>query len=217
VVVVVAMCEGPMMAVSTHGWFAPRCAAGRLKHPLREVNRTFRFNEDCMPTDGPIQPGQIVSVASLQGLQDVAPSLEAGTWVMYDIEGWAFTPTEEKDAPQASMRRFVTLAREMGFRAMLAPAAKWRDRAARLPADAFLAQVQNIVDPEQYGAKVCELNHRFTGRYFYAELTARHLSAQRMLLQYEAGRACAGGFALWGSRPEHISVLNKFLTQVEQL
>jgi hypothetical protein len=136
---------------------------------------------------------------------------------MYDIEPWAFTPPEEKHAPDASMRRFVAVARGMGFRAMLAPAAKWRDRAARLDSDAFLAQVQNIVDPDGYGAKVCELNRCFAGRYFYAELTARHLSARRMMLQYEAGRACAEGFALWGSLPEHISVLNTFLTGVEQL
>ena len=196
------------------GWISPHDLQQQLVKPATPVNRTFRDG-----IDGPVQPGQIVSVASLAGLHDVAPTLEPGTWVMYDVERWSFTPAEERAAPYRSMRRFVTAARGYGMVAVLAPGHAFRERAARRDADMFVAQVQAITDPERYRDAVCRLARRFDGP-LYAELTANGRPGHRardLYRQWRAGRRCTRLFALWSPPPvtaRNVRTANRFLSML---
>jgi hypothetical protein len=135
---------------------------------------------------------------------------------MYDIEAWQYTPPAEQAAPFRSMRWFVAAARGYGFVAVLAPAgALWRDRGAYRDADVYLAQVQNILDPARYRAKVCMIVERFGGPV-YAELSANNRpghDATGLMRQWRAGQACTSRFAVWGWDPAHVMVLQDFLTR----
>jgi hypothetical protein len=114
----------------------------QLIEPATPVNRTFRGEQ----LDGPVQPGQIVSVASIDQAPETSLTLEPRTWVMYDIERWSFTPVEEQNRPYRSMRRFVAAVRGYGMVAVLAPGRAFRARGARQDVDVFLAQ-QAITAP----------------------------------------------------------------------
>jgi hypothetical protein len=133
---------------------------------------------------------------------------------MYDLERWGFSPPSEQAAPFRSMRRFVTAARGYGLVAILAPGGIYRDRAANLDADAFLAQVQNITDPARYQATVCDIAERFDGPVI-AELAANGKPghhARGLLRQWRAGKACTSRFALWGKdSPALLAVAQEFL------
>lgn len=196
-------------------WIAPQVLASRLwRFDVRSVNRTYRTDGSGAPLDGPIERGQIVSFVSLDGLHSIAPSLIRGTWVMYDIERWSHTPKSEQAKPFRSMQRFVDAARSYGFVAVLAPGREWRDRGANQEADVFLAQVQKLLDPAKYRAKVCELARRFDGP-LYAELTANGEPGHDvagLMRQWRAGRLCTSRFALWGKTdPSNVGILRQFL------
>jgi hypothetical protein len=199
-------------------WVAPHTLASQLG--LRSINRTFRVNDAGEPLDGPVVPRQIVSVASLAGLHAVAPSLEPGTWVMYDIElgpSWTHTPPEEKARPYRSMRWFVNAARGYGFVAVLAPGRAYMERGAKRDADAFVAQVQGIRDPVKYRRAVCAVVAEFDGPV-YAELSANGKpsnDADGLMRKYRAGRACTRRFALWWlGEEEQLTVAQDFLARV---
>jgi hypothetical protein len=199
-------------AVAGPAWVAPHALAKRLEHRnITSVNRTFRTDGSGAPLDGRIRRGQIVSVASLDGLHTVAPTLEPGTWVMYDIERWAHTPKSEQATPFRSMGRFVTAARSYGFVAVLAPAGKeWMDRGANRDADVYVAQVQKITDPATYRRRLCQIVRRFRGPV-YGELSANGRpghGTDGLLRQWRAGRSCTSKFALWG---RDVDVLRRFL------
>jgi hypothetical protein len=133
---------------------------------------------------------------------------------MYDLERWGFSPASEQAAPFRSMRQFVTIARGDGLVPILAPGAIYRHRAANLDADAFLAQVQNIMDPVRYRATVCDITRRFDGPV-YAELTANGHTARGMFRQWRAGKACTSRFALWAKdSPQPLAVAQEFLRLV---
>ena len=196
-------------------WISPRELQQQLLEPVTPINRVFR--EEQM--DGPVEPGHIVSVPSLAKFEEVAPTLAPGTWVIYDIERWAYTPPEEQAQPYLSMRRFVTAARGYGFVAVLAPSRAFQLRGARRDADVFLAQVQAIEDPALYRARVCKLKRLFGGPLF-AELTANGQpghTARALYRQWEAGRRCTRHFALWGGHhltPENVATANRLLAMV---
>ena len=204
------------IALPNPPWATPHALVVQLEGAdFVSVNRTFRRNVVGGPLDGPIEPGQIVGFASLDGLIAAAPTLAPGTRVMYDLERWGFSPESEQAEPFRSMRRFVTTARGYGFIAILAPGGFYRDRAANLDADAFLAQVQNIMDPARYWEKVCDISERFRGPV-YAELTANGRpghDATGLMRQWRAGKACTSRFALWGKdSAASLAVAQEFLT-----
>lgn len=210
--------SGTALAGPNPSWVAPHALVVQLERTdFVSVNRTFRRDGTGGTLDGPIEPGQIVAFASLDALRTVAPTLAPGTWVMYDLERWGFSPEIEQAAPFRSMRRFVTAARGYGLVAVLAPSGLYRDRAANLDADVFLAQVQNILDPVKYRAKVCDIAERFRGPV-YAELTANGKpghDARGLLRQWRAGKACTSRFALWGKdSPATLAVAQDFLSRV---
>jgi hypothetical protein len=199
-------------------WTTPHALVVQLKEAdFVSVNRTFRRNGVGEQLDGPLVPRQIVGFASLDALRTAAPTLAPGTRVMYDLERWGFSPEIEQEAPFRSMRQFVTIARRYGLIAILAPGGFYRDRAANLDADVFLAQVQNIMDPVQYRAKVCDIAERFDGPV-YAELSANgepgH-GVRGLFRQWRAGKACTSRFALWGKdSPTTVAVAQDFLSLV---
>jgi hypothetical protein len=207
--------SGVARAATRPDWVAPHTLATQVAHPdITSVNRTFRTNGSGAPIDGPVRRGQIVSVASLDGLHTVAPTLEPGTWVMYDIERWKHTPKAEQAEPFRSMGRFVSAARSYGFVAVLAPAGRdWRERGARREADVFLAQVQKITDPATYRKRLCEIVRRFRGPV-YGELSANGRPGHGtpgLVRLWRAGRSCTSKFALWGRDAD---VIRRFLRRV---
>ena len=210
--------NGTAIAVPNPPWATPHVLVVQLEGAdFASVNRSFRRNAAGGPIDGPIQPGQIVGFASLGALGDIGPSLAPGTRVMYDLERWGFSPLNEQAAPFRSMRQFVAAARGYGLVPILAPGGFYRDRAANLDADAFLAQVQNIMDPSRYRAKVCEIAERFDGPVI-AELAANGKpghNARGLFRQWRAGKACTSRFALWGKdAPAPLAVAQEFLRLV---
>ena len=215
-IVVWILWDGTAIALPNPPWVTPHALVVQLEGAdFVSVNRTFRRNGAGEPLDGPLESGQIVGFASLDGLTTAAPTLAPGTRVMYDLERWGFSPESEQAAPFRSMRHFVTTARGYGFIAILAPGGFYRDRAANLDADAFLAQVQNIIDPARYREKVCDIAERFRGPV-YAELTANGRpghDATGLLRQWRAGKACTSRFALWGKdSAASLDVAQEFLT-----
>lgn len=200
----------PLEAAAMPAWISPHALASQVPYEMSSVNRTFRLT-----WDGDIQPGQVVSVASIAGLDEVAPNLTPGAWVMYDIERWEFTPLAEQAQPYRAMRSFVRRARAYGFRAILAPGWEFRKRGARRDADAFVAQVQRVEDPAKYRAEVCRLAADFDGP-LYAELAANGKpghDATGLYRQWRAGRACTQRFAVWaGDVPdaERIQAVTNF-------
>jgi hypothetical protein len=207
--------SGAASAVTRPDWVAPHALASQLAHrDITSINRTFRTDGSGAPLDGRVRRGQIVSVASLNGLHTVAPSLEPGTWVMYDIERWKHTPKAEQAEPFKSMGLFVSAARSYGLVAVLAPAGKdWRERGARRNADVFLAQVQKITDPATYRRRLCEIVRRFRGPV-YGELSANGRpghDTDGLVRQWRAGRSCTSRFALWG---RDAGVIRRFLRRV---
>ena len=190
----------------------------QLGDPVVYINRSFRMDDFGQPADGPVLPGQIVSFGSVVGLRDLGPSLETGTWVMFDLERWPHTTDWEQTHPLRAMRRFVREAHRMGFRAILAPSGHFRDRAMGLRADAFHAQVQHQHDPANYRAKVCAITRAFDGPVI-AQLTANlshpgH-SVEELMRQYRAGLTCTDRFAMWGGiETEPLAVAHDFMARV---
>jgi hypothetical protein len=210
--------NGTAIAWADPPWATPHALVVQLEGAdFASVNRTFRRNGTGGPIDGPIQPGQIVGFASLETLRATGPTLAPGTRVMYDLERWGFSPLREQAAPFRSMRQFVSAARSFGLVPVLAPGGFYRDRAANLDADAFLAQVQNIMDPARYRAKVCEIAEGFDGPVI-AELAANGKpghTARGLYRQWRAGKACTSRFALWGKdAPAPLAVAQEFLRLV---
>jgi hypothetical protein len=217
-VVVWVLFRGTAIASPNPPWATPHALVVQLEGAdFASVNRTFRRNGTGGPIDGPIEPGQIVGFASLEALRETAPTLAPGTRVMYDLERWGFSPLSEQAAPFRSMRHFVAAARGYGLVPILAPGGFYRDRAANLDADVFLAQVQNIMDPARYRAKVCDIAERFDGPVI-AELAANGKpghNARGLFRQWRAGKACTSRFALWGKdAPGPLAVAQEFLRLV---
>jgi hypothetical protein len=194
---------------------SPAALANALNHPSisRAINRTFRV------TDGDVLPTHIRSYGSFAVFKDAVTTIPHGSTVMYDIEGgtWQFTPDQEQANPYFYMGRFVDLAHEHGLKAILAPGIAYRDRAARIPTDIFIAQVQGILNPTLYGKTVCAIAQLQAGKV-YAELTANgeegH-TARGLYRQYKAGLKCADGFALWGATDAaNLAVASRFLSLV---
>jgi hypothetical protein len=197
-------------------WRSPVTLATRIKTPVIGINRTFRVDEEGNPLDGPVLPGQVVGFGSIEGLREVGPTLTPGTWVMYDPEEWRFTMRWELVHPYRSMRWFVAEARAMGLLAILAPGAKFRDRAARLDADAFHAQVQKLY-PDVYRSTLCAITRKFDGPVIaqVSSNTRVGSTVEGMLRQYRAGRVCTDQFAVWwveGYRT--LAVAREFLLRV---
>jgi len=199
-------------------WRSPSELAVKLGAGVVQVNRTFRFDEETGASlDGPIVAGQIVAFGSIEGLREIGPTLEPGTWVMYDLEHWRYSTEAEIAEPYLAMRRFVDEARALGLFAILAPGRSFRDRAANRDADAFHAQVQAIMDPDKYRETVCEIAAAFDGPVV-AQISANNReghTVEGLLRQYRAGLACTDRFALWGGRtPETLAVAVEFTRRV---
>jgi len=55
------------------------------------------------------------------GFKAMASSIPRGSWVLYDIERWPWTPLIEQQHPLGYMKRFTDLAHRYGLKVILAP------------------------------------------------------------------------------------------------
>lgn len=202
-------------------------AAGGETPPITPTNRTFRSGVDDI-NGGRVLSGpgeQVIQFASLAALRSeiAAGTLPPGTKVLYDMEGWSDTPHAEYAKPYKSLRQFVSVARAAGLIAGLCPHGSLRERASKIDADFYLAQMQGQGMRDRgktYGDVAKDLAaNMHPGEALICELSTGHApNADMLYAQWKAALPYASGFSLWGAdatnSPAQMAMGVEFLAMV---
>lgn len=148
-----------------------------------------------------------------------AAAIPAGAVVMYDLENWTASPTEEITHVEASLKRFVSIAHARGLVAMLAPsrsvigqsvtcvrrsrepvAHRYLRCVASIPTDFLLVQSQSLqCDTAAFAALISSVAARQSGQVI-AEMSVTRLacaSVAQLQADTAAVQSVADGVAVW--------------------
>ena len=97
-----------MVETKSKVWGTPYVVNG-----FSQYGKYYRHFDSYLPV--------IVKGAYFPGFKAKAASIPAGSWVLYDIERWPWTPLIEQQHPLRYMKRFAYLAHAHGLKVILAP------------------------------------------------------------------------------------------------